>query len=43
MLGGQTALLNFRFSTDPKPDPEKPEEKPASRADVLRGLLLGKH
>ena len=30
----------FRFSTDPPPDPSKPDQRPASLADTPRGLLL---
>jgi hypothetical protein len=33
-------LETFRFSTDPKPDPDKPEEKPPSLAEEARWLIL---
>jgi hypothetical protein len=34
------ALEAFRFSSDRKPDPKKPEDKPPSLADTPRQLLL---
>jgi hypothetical protein len=34
------ALETFRFSGDRQPDPNKPDEKPASLADTPRGLIL---
>ncbi len=34
------SLVAFRFSSDPKPDPKKPDDKPASRADTPRRLIL---
>ncbi|MHC4180564.1 MAG: hypothetical protein ACYSWU_23945, partial [Planctomycetota bacterium] len=36
----KAAVEAFRFSNDPKPDPEKPGKKPASMADIPRGLIL---
>ena len=37
----KAAVEAFRFSSDPKPDPKKPDEKPASLADTPRRLILG--
>jgi hypothetical protein len=34
-------LEAFRFSTDPRPDPAKPDERPASLADFPRQLIVG--
>jgi hypothetical protein len=36
----KAAVEAFRFSSDPKPDPNKPDEKPASLADTPRRLIL---
>lgn len=33
-------LEEFRFAADPKPDPERPDQTPASLADLPRELLL---
>ena len=36
----KTAVGRFRFRMDPKPDPKKPKEEPASLADTPRQLIL---
>jgi hypothetical protein len=33
-------LEAFRFSSDRKPDPQKPDDKPPSLADTPRQLIL---
>jgi hypothetical protein len=38
--GLKKAVNAFRFSTDPKVNPEKPKERPPSLADLPRGLIV---